>query len=386
MACIYNNYVYHDEYGDIDLSKSYLEEIVNGSSLLRDLKTTKRNADGSVYLYDVGSYNNPMYFPYMTNFEVGLIWSEIKSVHMICPLVTNMNRAFFDIPGLTSINFYENKEKNKLNALTNVKDAFAMFAKNRNLVNPSFVHNMTSLTRGTHMWGCHLSIDPIKTEGDIVMNNMGSLVDGIAMFQNRLVKYDNIEVMVDGIQDLKANGFNLTDGKLRKEYTGMINIFFDTASTNYTLAKAKALIDKLVNKGWEVANNIGYNGQGKADTAKNTYYCRKVTLNTSYAGHNTSYEGGPAFNDNMASILEVVTGVAGKKTDIERKQAGINFGNGSGSFKNYGGGYYNQEGVWIDEKYPDGTNILIGAWTTFTGTSIKDVAKQFATIHNLKVH
>jgi hypothetical protein len=174
----------------------------------------------------------------MTNFDIGLIWSEIESVHMICPLVTSMNRAFFDTSGLTSINFYENKEKNKLNALKNVKDAFAMLAKNRLLVNPSFVYNMPSLTRATHMWGSHLSIDPIKTTGDIIMNNMGSLVDGIAMFQNRLVKYDNIEVMVNGIQDLKANGFNLTDGKLRKEYTGMINIFFDEESANYTKPKA----------------------------------------------------------------------------------------------------------------------------------------------------
>ena len=297
-----------------------------------------------------------------------------------------MSRAFFDSSGLTSINFYENKEKNKLNALANVKDAFAMFAKNRQLVNPSFVHNMSSLTRGTHMWGSHLNFDPIRTTGDIVMNNMNNLVDGIARFQNRLIKYDNIEVMVEGIQDLKANGFNLTDGKLRKEYTGMINIFFDTASTNYTLAKAKALIDKLVNKGWEVANNIGYNGKGIADTAKNTYYCRKVTLNTGGAGHNAVYEGGPEWNDNLHCILEVVTGVAGKKTDIERKQAGINFGNGTGSFINYGGGYYNKEGVWIPEKNSDGTNILIGAWTTLTGTSIQDAANQFATKHNLYIH
>jgi hypothetical protein len=49
MACVYNNWVYYDKYGNIDLSKSYLEEIVNGQALLRDLKSTKRNADGSVY-------------------------------------------------------------------------------------------------------------------------------------------------------------------------------------------------------------------------------------------------------------------------------------------------------------------------------------------------
>lgn len=130
MACIYNNWVYYDTYGDIDLSKSYLEEIVDGRALLRDLKCSKRNADGSVYLYDIGSYENPMYFPYMTNFDIGLIWSEINEVHMICPRVTNMCRAFFDTTGLTSISFYQDKEKNKLNALVNVKDAFAMFGKN----------------------------------------------------------------------------------------------------------------------------------------------------------------------------------------------------------------------------------------------------------------
>ena len=117
MACIYNNYVYYDIYGDIDLSESYLEEIVDGRALLRDLKCSKRNADGSVYLYDIGSYETPMYFPYMTNFDIGLIWSEIKDVHMICPLVTNMCRAFFDTSGLTSISFYEDKSKKKLNAL-----------------------------------------------------------------------------------------------------------------------------------------------------------------------------------------------------------------------------------------------------------------------------
>ena len=85
MACIYNNWVYYDEYGNIDFSKSYLEEIVDGVALLRDLKSTKRNEDGSIYLYDIGSYDNPMYFPLMTNFDIGLIWAEIKSVHMICP-------------------------------------------------------------------------------------------------------------------------------------------------------------------------------------------------------------------------------------------------------------------------------------------------------------
>ena len=117
MACMYNNWVYYDSYGDIDLSKSYLEEIVDGRALLRDLKCSKRNEDGSVYLYNIGSYENPMYFPYMTNFDIGLIWSEIKEVHMICPLVTNMCRAFFDTSGLESISLYEDKSKKKLNAL-----------------------------------------------------------------------------------------------------------------------------------------------------------------------------------------------------------------------------------------------------------------------------
>lgn len=242
---------------------------------------------------------------------------------------------------------------------------------------------MPSLTRATNMWGGRLSQEPIKTTGDIIMNNMSSLVDGIAMFQNRLVKYDNIEEMVGGIQDLKANGFNLTDGKLRKEYTGMINISFDTADTNYKLGEAKVLIDTLVNKGWEVANNIGYNGKGKADTANGTYYCRKVTLSTSFAGHNASYQGGPAYNDNLCCILEVVTGVAGRKTDDERRQASLNFGSGYGSFNNYGGGYYNTNGKWVDEKYPDGKPITIGAWTEQAGSSLTDAAKKFKDKHNL---
>ena len=385
MACIYNNWMYYDANGDLDLSKSYLEKIVNGTQLLRNTKVSKRAADGTPVYISVGTSKSPMKFPYMTNFSIGLYSSEVKEVHMVCPQIEIFDRAFWNCDQLTEIAFYEkNNNSGKLNALSKLENAFSAFGALKSLTNPSFVYNLPNLKVAPFMWGIRYSQGIIKTEGDIILNNMHSLLNGMAMFQNREIKYDNIETLVEGIQDLKSNGLKLTDGTKIEGYTGMISISFNTSDAKYTKEKAKKLIDTLVNKGWEVANNIGYNGSGKADTASGVYYCRKFTTNRGFGGANGNYEGGTAYNDNMATTIESVTGVAGKKTETELKQACINFATGRyAGFAKYIGGFYDKNGKWVDEKYPDGFPKIISAWTTVNATSVKDAATKYANIVNV---
>lgn len=350
IACLYTCYFSVDKYGQpsFDQNDSNLYNIENGGQLLRNLSTAAENG------FDFGTKDNPIEMPFLKYFGVGLYSSEVAKVHMKSPNITSIDRAFAFNSLMKEIVWYDDEDafKNALSNLTNANGAF--YGINFNDV--TFVYNLPKLVSAHNMWGYGNFTNNKVITGNIKMYNLSSFLNGIAMFNNTQIKLEDAEVIADEIQDLSSKPLSTTN---LNAYTGMINIFFNT-TTGYDKNKAVEVLDKLVSKGWEVANNIGYMGNNKWNTGNN--YARKVILPRGYSTGSFTYTGNGSYSDSRPVIVEFVKGVAGMKTEAERKQACFNLGTHLGS-KTYWKGYTNHNNVWIPEWYDDiNCGKIISEW------------------------